>query len=217
MRGEPEGPDHLPALRTGEGTTSKSPRPELAPASPPGTEFGGLSPLLSSAVLCGWSVGRQDFGLEYLADPPPRVSPWSVGRCHATIPKRVARCPLAGEGTRRGSFSGETWQSTCFHLDAVGGRGRIWFFLTSSSGNLAAEPALQAAVPLLLVRKMLSPCSQVTLGTSRLHRFPRSGARVTQFSSVAQSCPILCDPMDCSTPEFPVHHQLPEFTQTDVH
>ena len=38
-----------------------------------------------------------------------------------------------------------------------------------------------------------------------------------QFSSVAQSCPTLCDPMDCSTPGFPVHHQLPEFTQTHVH
>ena len=31
-----------------------------------------------------------------------------------------------------------------------------------------------------------------------------------QFSSVAQPCPTLCDPMDCSTPGFPVHHQLPE-------
>ena len=37
-----------------------------------------------------------------------------------------------------------------------------------------------------------------------------------QFSSVTQSCPTLCDPMDCSTPGFPVHHQLPEFTQTHV-
>ena len=37
------------------------------------------------------------------------------------------------------------------------------------------------------------------------------------FSSAAQSCPTLCDPMDCSTPGFPVHHQLPEFTQTQVH
>ena len=36
-------------------------------------------------------------------------------------------------------------------------------------------------------------------------------------SSVAQSCPILSDPMDCSTPGLPVHHQLPEFTQTHVH
>ena len=34
---------------------------------------------------------------------------------------------------------------------------------------------------------------------------------------VAQSCPTLCNPMDCSMPDFPVHHQLPEFTQTHVH
>ena len=38
-----------------------------------------------------------------------------------------------------------------------------------------------------------------------------------QFSSVAYSCPTLCDPMNCSTPGLPVHHQLPEFTQTYVH
>ena len=37
------------------------------------------------------------------------------------------------------------------------------------------------------------------------------------FSSVTQSCPTLCDPMNCSTPGLPVHHQLPEFTQTEVH
>ena len=38
-----------------------------------------------------------------------------------------------------------------------------------------------------------------------------------QFSSVAQSCPTLCDPMNRSTPGLPVHQQLPEFTQTHVH
>ena len=38
-----------------------------------------------------------------------------------------------------------------------------------------------------------------------------------QFSSVAQSGPTLCDPIDCSTPGLPVHHQLPEFTQTHAH
>ena len=38
-----------------------------------------------------------------------------------------------------------------------------------------------------------------------------------QFSSVTQSCLTLCDPMDCSTPSVPVHHQLPEPTQTHVH
>ena len=38
-----------------------------------------------------------------------------------------------------------------------------------------------------------------------------------QFGSVAQSCLTLCDPMNCSMPGLPVHHQLPEFTQTHVH
>ena len=38
-----------------------------------------------------------------------------------------------------------------------------------------------------------------------------------QFSSVAQSCPTLCDPMDYSTPGFPVYHQFPELSQTHVH
>ena len=38
-----------------------------------------------------------------------------------------------------------------------------------------------------------------------------------QFSSVAQSCPTLCDPIDCSIPGLPVHHQLPELAKTHVH
>ena len=38
-----------------------------------------------------------------------------------------------------------------------------------------------------------------------------------QIRSVAQSCPTLCEPMNHSTPGLPVHHQLPEFTQTHVH
>ena len=51
---------------------------------------------------------------------------------------------------------------------------------------------------------------------------PREGKQLSimwlvQFSSVAQLCPTLCDPINCSTPGLPVHHQLPEFTQTHVH
>ena len=38
-----------------------------------------------------------------------------------------------------------------------------------------------------------------------------------QFSSVTESCSTLCDPMDCSTPGFPVHRQVPELAQTYVH
>ena len=48
-----------------------------------------------------------------------------------------------------------------------------------------------------------------------LHSFPLWF--ITQFSSATQSCLTLCDPMDCSTPGLPVHHQLPELTQIHVH
>ena len=50
--------------------------------------------------------------------------------------------------------------------------------------------------------------------------FQREGteyAKVDQIRSVAQSCPTLCDPMNRSMPGLPVHHQLPEFTETQVH
>ena len=45
----------------------------------------------------------------------------------------------------------------------------------------------------------------------------KQGYILTQFTSVTQSCPTLCNPMDCSTPGFPVHDKLLEFTQTHVH
>ena len=55
------------------------------------------------------------------------------------------------------------------------------------------------------------PSSSLAEGPSTvLHPHP-------QFSSPAQSCPTLCEPMDCSTPGFPVHHQLPELAETHVH
>ena len=50
-----------------------------------------------------------------------------------------------------------------------------------------------------------------------LHQLSYQGSpsrHLSQFSSVTQSCPTLCDPMNSSTPGLPVHHQLPEFTQT---
>ena len=46
---------------------------------------------------------------------------------------------------------------------------------------------------------------------------PGKSISSVQFSSVAQSCPTLCDPMNCSTPGLPAYHQLPEFTQTHIH
>ena len=52
---------------------------------------------------------------------------------------------------------------------------------------------------------------------SHLYMTTGNTISLVQFSSVAQSCPTLCDSMNRSTPGLPVHHQLPEFTQTHVH
>ena len=64
----------------------------------------------------------------------------------------------------------------------------------------------------------------VAQSRTRLKRLSSSSSNIKirspkmiQFRSVAQLCPTLCDPMNRSTPGFPVHHQLPEFTQTHVH
>ena len=61
--------------------------------------------------------------------------------------------------------------------------------------------------------------SKITADGDSIHEIKRRlfFGRKFQFSSVAQSCLTLCDPMNRSTPGLPVHHQLPEFTQTHVH
>ena len=57
--------------------------------------------------------------------------------------------------------------------------------------------------------------TELRLHTHTLHTlYTHMPQRRVQFSSVAQSCPTLCDPMNPSMPGLPVHHQLPEFTQT---
>ena len=51
----------------------------------------------------------------------------------------------------------------------------------------------------------------------RIHNIETAAFFTVQFSSVAQWCPTLCNPVNRSTPGLPVHHQLPEFTQTHAH
>ena len=81
-------------------------------------------------------------------------------------------------------------------------------------GELPQEPPLSSDWPAL-------PTAQPTAGQRMGPPGSEAGERwalgSVQFSSVAQSCPTLCDPMNRSTPGLPVHHQLPEFTQTHVH
>ena len=60
------------------------------------------------------------------------------------------------------------------------------------------------------------PGSPALQADALLSKPPGKHASV-QFSSVAQLCPTLCDPMNCSRPGLPVHHHLPEFTLTHIH
>ena len=66
---------------------------------------------------------------------------------------------------------------------------------------------------------LLFPCFVYICSSTNFSNCLQNGFKCTSvlFSSVAQSCPTLCDPMNRSTPGLPVHHQLPEFTQTHVH
>ena len=67
----------------------------------------------------------------------------------------------------------------------------------------------------VLMRWMkLEPIIQSEVSQKEKHQYSTNSV---QFSSVAQSCPTLCDPMNRSTPDLPVHHHLPELTQTHVH
>jgi len=60
-----------------------------------------------------------------------------------------------------------------------------------------------------LLLTLMRKTAKITIGVAR----ERTSV---QFSSVTQSCPTLCEPMDCSTPSFPVHHQYPKLAQTHV-
>ena len=88
---------------------------------------------------------------------------------------------------------------------------KLWYIYTMEYYSAIKKNTFES----ILMRWMkLEPIIQSEVSQKEKHQYSISSV---QFSSVAQSCPTLCDPMNCSMPGFPVHHQLPEFTQTQVH
>ena len=85
----------------------------------------------------------------------------------------------------------------------------------SNAGGTGSIPGQRTKIPYALWCAALPPTATKK---KVLMSFSERWSRLAvQFSSVAQSCPTLCDLINCSTPGLPVHHQLPEFTQTYVH
>ena len=77
---------------------------------------------------------------------------------------------------------------------------------------------MKSARSFIMVLKRRTTASNRNLkGAIEGTRTLQKTANKRSVSSVTHLCPTLCNPMDCSTPGFPVHHQLPEFTQTHVH
>ena len=122
-------------------------------------------------------------------------------------------------------FPKETWRhhyTTPLHFPDKSSN-NIYLELSSSRPGVSI-PSLwdllqgQVAVfdppfPIIISMKLMGVTSPDHLLISKAIQ----GFSSVQFSSVAQSCPTLCDPMNCSMPGLPVHHQFPEFTQTHVH
>ena len=82
----------------------------------------------------------------------------------------------------------------------------------------AAIPFFRVSFPIQGLKVHLPHCRWILPWATREARWLHDPTfSSVQFSSVTQLCPTLCDPMNCSKQDFPVHHQLPEFTQTHVH
>ena len=106
----------------------------------------------------------------------------------------------------------------CSHL-----RSKHWCFPHSwlSHTQLPWTSARTDAVAFMAATCLCPPALHApnlwTLSELELMKLNPGLCTPVQFSSVTQSCLTLCNPMDCSTPGFPVHHQLLELTQTHVH
>ena len=104
------------------------------------------------------------------------------------------------------------------HGKLVGKQGKEWETLFWGGSKITADGDCSHEIKrcLLLGRKVMTNLGSIlkSRGITLPTKVPLSSV---QFTSVAQSCLTLCDPMNRSTLGLPVHHQLPEFTQTHVH
>ena len=117
---------------------------------------------------------------------------------------------IPGSGRTSGVVNGNTLQYSC--LDNSMDRG-AWLATELWQGSTESDTTkhLHTHTRSLFSAKEHPTC-QSTVSKNAGDTRPCGGYSV-QFISVPQSCLTLCDPMDCSTPGLPVHHQLPELTQ----
>ena len=131
----------------------------------------------------------------------------------SNIPARVVSSPVSSVGPR--VFAVPT---TCLGVKRM----VICTLRMHVFSILARKPTLLywwclSALPTVALQPQFPPPSVIKIPMESVQSDPQNSIHCIQFSSVqtvTQSCPTLCDPINRSTPDLPVHHQLPEFTQT---
>ena len=108
------------------------------------------------------------------------------------------------------------YHSFLIHSSADGHLGCFYVLAILNSAAMNTRVHVSLSI-LVLSFKPPFQLSSFTFIRRFFSSFPFLPFSSVQFSSVTQSCPTLCNPMNCSTPGLPVHHQLPEFTRTHVH
>ena len=88
---------------------------------------------------------------------------------------------------------------------------KLWYIYTMEYYSAIKKNTFECV---LMKWMKLEPITQSEVSQKEKHQY---SIRSDQIRSVAQSCPTLCDPKNRSTPGLPVHHQLPEFTETHVY
>ena len=138
---------------------------------------------------------------------PARRIPWTEepGRLQSKVSQRV----------RQDSFLSKHYNSNQGHLEMASKK------ITEFELNCACLTLIyihrDTFLSFLFIAQMIGPIISVVGNlTPCFYSFLLCTLSSVQFSSVTQSCPTLCDPMNRSTPGLPVPHQLPEFTQTHV-
>ena len=108
-------------------------------------------------------------------------------------------------------------KNDCLHIFSMGKANMFTFscYCINRYTKLSNYMSVTVSFPsgLLSGQSTYVPCLNLLLSKNKL----QVGRGPVQFSSVSQSCPTLCSPKYCSTQGLPVHHELPEITQTHVH
>ena len=171
-------------------------------------------PLISSNII-KWvqpHIVTQLLIFQSLSHVPLFVTPWTAA-CQASLSSAISCSLLKFMSIALMMLSNHSYPSASVLPQSIQG----WFSLGLTTLICFLCKGLSRVFSCTTIRKHQFFGTQPFLRSNSHIRTWLLEKPSDQIRSVSQSCPILCDPMNCNTPGLPVHHQLLEFTQTHVH